>query len=63
MYLDAMPATGETYKVFDINLRQNFYSKEMIAESLKRSNVFKVNDEELSVVKEMFGYAGETNSP
>lgn len=60
MFLDAMPATGETYKVFDINLRQNFYSKEMIAESLKRSNVFKVNDEELSVVKEMFGYAGET---
>ena len=59
-FLDAMPATGETYKVFDINLRQNFYSKEMIAESLKRSNVFKVNDEELAVVKEMFGYDGET---
>jgi fructokinase len=59
-FLDAMPATGETYKVFDINLRQNFYSKEMIAESLKRSNVFKVNDEELAVVKQMFAYAGET---
>ena len=59
-FLDAMPATGETYKVFDINLRQNFYSKEMIAESLKRSNVFKVNDEELAVVKQMFGYSGET---
>lgn len=59
-FLDAMPATGETYKVFDINLRQNFYSKEMIAESLKRSNVFKVNDEELAVVKQMFAYGGET---
>ena len=59
-FMDAMPVAGESYKVFDINLRQNFYSKEMIAESLKRSNVFKVNDEELAVVKEMFGYSGET---
>ena len=59
-FMDAMPVAGETYKVFDINLRQNFYSKEMIVESLKRSNVFKVNDEELVVVKEMFGYSGET---
>lgn len=59
-FLDSMPESGETYKVFDINLRQNFYSKEMITESLKRSNVFKVNDEELAVVKDMFGYTGET---
>ena len=56
-FLEAMPQTENTYKVFDINLRQNFYSKEMIAESLKQCNVFKINDDELAVVKEMFGHA------
>ena len=56
-FLEAMPQTEETYKVFDINLRQNFYDKEIISESLKLCNVFKINDEELEIVKEMFGYA------
>lgn len=57
-FLESMPQTGETYKVFDINLRQNFYSKEIISESLRLCNVFKINDEELKVVKKMFGYDG-----
>lgn len=47
-FLDAMPQTESTYKVFDINLRQSFYSKEIIAESLNHCNVFKINDEELA---------------
>lgn len=58
-FLQAMPQTDETYKVFDINLRQNFYDKEIVAESLRLCNVFKVNDEELAVVKDMFGYSGD----
>lgn len=57
-FMQAMPETEETYKVFDINLRQNFYDKDIVSESLKLCNVFKVNDEELAVVKDMFGYAG-----
>ena len=56
-FLQAMPQTDETYKVFDINLRQNFYDKDIVAESLRLCNVFKVNDEELAVVKDMFGYS------
>ena len=52
-FLDTMPALG-TLKVFDINLRQDWYSKEIIEESLKRCNVLKINDEEIIKVSEMF---------
>ena len=45
-------------KVFDINLRQNFYTKEVICESLKRCNVLKINDEELITIGRLFGYPG-----
>lgn len=60
-FLQAMPQTEETYKVFDINLRQNFYDEEIISESLRLCNVFKVNDEEFEVVKQMFGYEGDSD--
>ena len=59
-FLEAMPQTDYTWKVFDINLRQHFYDKEIIAESLRLCNVFKINDEEFETVKEMFGYEGES---
>lgn len=55
-FLDAMPESGDTYKIFDINLRQNFYSKETIVDSLDKCNVLKINDEELVVVSGMFGF-------
>jgi fructokinase len=59
-FLESMPQTEDTWKVFDINLRQNFYDKEIIEESLRLCNVFKINDEEFETVKKMFGYAGES---
>lgn len=55
-FLDATPA--DCLKVFDINLRQAFYSKEVICESLKRCNILKINDDEIKIVGEMFGYNG-----
>lgn len=45
-------------RIFDINLRQNFYSKEVIQESLRWCNVMKINDEELVIIGRMFGYPG-----
>ena len=45
-------------KIFDINLRQNFYTPEVITESLKRCNVLKINDEELITIGRLFGYPG-----
>ena len=55
-FLDATPR--DCMRVFDINLRQNFYTKEVIQESLRRSNVMKINDEELVIIGRMFGYPG-----
>ena len=43
-------------KVFDINLRQHFYTEETIVNSLNKCNVLKINDEELVIVSRMFGY-------
>ena len=55
-FLDATPK--DCVKIFDINLRQQFYTKEVIKESLKRCNILKINDEELVLIGRMFGYPG-----
>ena len=44
--------------ICDINLRQQFYSKEILEDSFKLCNILKINDEELVVVNRMFGYDG-----
>ncbi len=43
-----------TLKVFDINLRQNYFNTEIIEKSLQLANVLKLNDEELDVLIELF---------
>lgn len=55
-FLDKMPKSEETLIVFDVNLRQDFYSAEIISSSLMRCNVLKINDEELPVVSRLLGY-------
>ena len=55
-FLDAMPQNEETLVVFDVNLRQGFYNKEILCNSMKRCNILKINDEELVTVSRMFGY-------
>ena len=57
-FLDAMPENDETLVVFDVNLRQGFYNKEILCNSMKRCNILKINDEELIQVSRMFGYPG-----
>lgn len=57
-FLDAMPQTDDTLVVFDVNLRQGFYNKEILCNSMKRCNTLKINDEELATVSRMFGYPG-----
>lgn len=51
--LDA--AGSDCMKVFDINIRQHYYSREIIEGSLKRADVLKLNEDELPLVAEMFG--------
>ena len=57
-FLDTMPDGGGRLKIFDINLRQNFYTKEVLREALLRCNVLKINDEELVLIGRMFDYPG-----
>ena len=55
-FLDTTPMA--CLKIFDINLRQNFYSKEIIQDSLKACDILKINDEELVTIGRLFGYPG-----
>lgn len=55
-FIDSMPEAEDTFKVFDINLRQHFYDEETIVNSLRKCNILKINDEELVVVGKMFGF-------
>ena len=57
-FLDTMPDEEGRYKVFDINLRQGFFTKDIITESIKRCNILKINDEELITISRLFGYPG-----
>jgi len=45
---------ADAYKLYDINVRQHFYSKELIEQSLAHANSFKINDEEIELVKQLF---------
>lgn len=48
----------EAMKFFDINLRGDHYSKELIEELLGYATVFKINDEELLLLRDMFDIRG-----
>lgn len=56
-FLEAMPEGDNVYKVFDINLRQHFYDRTTIIDSLRRCNILKINDEEIAIVSRLFGYS------
>lgn len=57
-FLDAIPEENNPLIVFDVNLRQGFYNKEILCNSMKRCNILKINDEELVTVSRLFGYPG-----
>lgn len=48
----------EALRVFDVNLRQNYFSAATIEASLELANVLKLNDAELPQVAVMLGIAG-----
>lgn len=54
-FLSVMDRNEDCLKIFDINLRQHFFSMELILDSLSRCNILKINDEELIIVKKMLG--------
>ena len=58
LFLDTMPKDDDSLIVFDVNLRQGFYNKEILCKSMQNCNILKINDEELITVSRMFGYPG-----
>lgn len=58
--LSLVDAAGkDCLKVFDINIRQDFYSKELVEESLRRADVLKLNEDELPLLQNLLGIPGE----
>src|SRR6202795_236640 len=50
----------DALRVFDINLRQQFYSRDVIEQSLQLASVLKLNDDELPRLADMFSLTGST---
>lgn len=53
-FLKAVP--NDCLKIFDINLRQHFYTKNIIEDSLELANVLKINDDEVKIIAELFDW-------
>ena len=55
-FLAAMPIGS--VKVFDVNLRLDYYTREIIENSLEQATILKLNDEEIITVGELLGVKG-----
>jgi fructokinase len=47
---------AETTRVFDVNLRQSFYSAQILADSAKQADIIKLNSDELPTVVQLLGF-------
>jgi len=52
-FLEIVPKNA--LKIFDINLRQHYFSKELIESSLNICNILKLNEDEIIIVNKLFG--------
>jgi fructokinase len=59
-FLDATRA--DCLRIFDINLRQSFYSAEVIRDSLSRGTILKLNDEELPTILRLLDLPPEADA-
>lgn len=57
-FLGAMPT--RSLKVFDVNLRQSYYSAEILSDSMRLTDIVKLNDEELPKIMGLFNFAHKT---
>ena len=46
----------ETTRVFDVNLRQSFYSAKILADAAKQADIIKLNNDELPTVVKLLGF-------
>ena len=56
MILDAVPK--DAIRVFDINIRQKYYSQDVVEESLEKATILKLNEDELPLVLNLIGANG-----
>lgn len=54
-----LEAARQALKIYDINLRQDFFGKGRILASLQRADVLKINDDELKIVSALLDLAGD----
>ena len=52
----------DSWKILDVNLRQPFFNKTIVTESLALANALKLSDEELPVLAEYYGIGGNTRT-
>lgn len=52
----------QAWRIFDVNLRQHFFSKELIENSLNHANILKLNEEEMHRLRDMLGVSGSIES-
>ena len=46
-------------KIFDVNLRQSYYSREVLVDAVKNADIIKLNHDEVPVVVQEFGHPHE----
>jgi fructokinase len=46
-------------KIFDVNLRQHYYSKEIVADTMRGADIVKLNDDELPKIMALLGFRHE----
>ena len=56
-FLASLPETA--LKVFDVNLRQDFYDRGVLQASLSQADILKLNDDELPILARLFGLPGD----
>jgi fructokinase len=62
LFLEALPP--KALRVFDVNLRQSFFTADTLRDSAKIADIMKVNQEELPRVAQLLGYkAGAKEKP
>ena len=52
------PFSRESIRVYDINLRQHYFCRETVEESLRRADILKLNEDELPIVAGLFSISG-----
>ena len=55
-FLNSTPS--KCLRIFDVNLRQDIYTKQIVEDSLKLCNILKLSDEELPILSEWFDLTG-----